>query len=483
MQFLKIKINRPFTLFTASIFIILIIPILIQDGMFMDGQQYACISKNLAEGRGTFWFPVLSETWWKAGSSFFTEHPPLVFGIQSIFFKIGGESIYIERFYSLLTALFSAYLIHLIWTIIIEKPEFKKHSWLPILLWIIVPITYWSYQNNIHENTMGVFILISVYFSIKAIKSNNILTIYPFLSGLLIFLATLSKGIPGLFPIVVIIVYKISHYKEISFRKTQIISLIIFATVLISYSLIILNENAYKSLTFWFQERLLNRIDSEPTVQNRFFILISLINQLIIPGILVFILLLIFKLKSIRNKINTKNKKYIIFFILIGLSGSLPLILTPVQRVFYLMPAFPFFAIGFSLIIVKGLNEYILSIKKRISLFNFIKILSIFFLIISLSFSFMKIGKISRDKDILKDVSTFGKIIPKNSIISINESLFEQWNLQFYLLRKYNICCDASNKQHTYFLTSKSTDSTAQSNYKKIILNTIHFDLYLSKKE
>jgi len=40
----------PFWVFTISVFIIAILPSLIQDGMFIDGIQYAAISKNLANG-------------------------------------------------------------------------------------------------------------------------------------------------------------------------------------------------------------------------------------------------------------------------------------------------------------------------------------------------------------------------------------------------------------------------------------------------
>jgi len=105
------KPQLPFWIFTASIFIILICPTLFQDGMFMDGIQYACVAKNLANGTGSFWHPFLSETWWKAGSNYFMEHPPLIYGIQAQFFKLLGNSLYTERIYSLITGLLTAIMI------------------------------------------------------------------------------------------------------------------------------------------------------------------------------------------------------------------------------------------------------------------------------------------------------------------------------------------------------------------------------------
>ena len=38
---------------------LIIVPGLLMEGMFMDGQQYACVAKNYAHSKGTFWFPFL----------------------------------------------------------------------------------------------------------------------------------------------------------------------------------------------------------------------------------------------------------------------------------------------------------------------------------------------------------------------------------------------------------------------------------------
>jgi len=65
------KKNIPFQILTIGIFILLIVPTLIQDGMFMDGQQYACVAKNLANGLGTFWQPFVVQPGGKAAQILF----------------------------------------------------------------------------------------------------------------------------------------------------------------------------------------------------------------------------------------------------------------------------------------------------------------------------------------------------------------------------------------------------------------------------
>jgi hypothetical protein len=51
-----------------------------------------------------------------------------------------------------------------------------------------------------HENTLGVFTLIAVYASLKAVFSDRNSILWITFSGVAILAAVLSKGVPGLFP-------------------------------------------------------------------------------------------------------------------------------------------------------------------------------------------------------------------------------------------------------------------------------------------
>ncbi len=82
----------PFILFTA-LFSGIIAPALWSDGMFTDGIIYADISRNLAEGYGSFWHLHFSETLIHD----FYGHPPLAFYLTSLLFNIFGDTIFIER--------------------------------------------------------------------------------------------------------------------------------------------------------------------------------------------------------------------------------------------------------------------------------------------------------------------------------------------------------------------------------------------------
>ena len=123
--------TTPYFLIVFALFLGVSAPALFSDGMFMDGLLYATVAKNLANGIGSFWYLHLSETLYPV----FHEHPPLAIGIQSILFRILGDSIYIERFYSLFTFLITGLIIYLIWNLVTENKK-KEIAWLPLSIGI-----------------------------------------------------------------------------------------------------------------------------------------------------------------------------------------------------------------------------------------------------------------------------------------------------------------------------------------------------------
>jgi len=87
-----------------------------QSGMFVDGLTYAAISRNLAQGIGTFWAPSYTTTLYPQ----FFDHPPLGFGLQVVAFAIFGDHLLVERAYSLAMGGVTAMLMMAIW---------RKHGW------------------------------------------------------------------------------------------------------------------------------------------------------------------------------------------------------------------------------------------------------------------------------------------------------------------------------------------------------------------
>lgn len=447
--------NFSFKIFSLAFVIILVLPVLIQDGMFMDGQQYACVSKNLAEGRGSFWFPHLNDTWVKAGSSDFMEHPPLVYAMQAVFFKCFGNSIYSERLYSLFTLSISLILITCIWKIIFPKKSgYSQFWWIAVLFWIWTPLTSWCYQNNMMENSMVMFDLLSVLLLLKFLRNEKYKVICFIGGSLSVFLAFLSKGIPGIFPLIVIPVYGLI-FKDRSFRFYSIYSLVFI--ILTSFWFIVLMQwqEAHKSLSFYLSERVFVRISDNATVDSHFHIVLKLLENLS-PLVIIAIIMAFVRKRSRISVFSNDVYKYFSLILVIGLSASLPIMLTKVQRGFYLMPSFPFYAMAAAVFCLPTISYWIQKMKRRTIKLSMI--IAVVFAISSIVLTISKFGKESRDKLILQDVHNIGKIVPENTIMKVPEDLYyNNWSMQMYLTRHYNISLLVSNDYTEWFISEKDS--------------------------
>ncbi|HZF99697.1 MAG TPA: glycosyltransferase family 39 protein, partial [Chitinophagales bacterium] len=347
-----------FRLITLAVMCALTLPVLVQDGMFMDAMLYTSVSHNLAQGIGTFWFPQFSASL-MAGLPSFHEQPPLVFGIQSLFFKALGSGMFVERVYAFITMLLTASLIVWLWRRVQRDAALQKMEWLPVLLWITIPVCFWSFQNNMHENTMGLFVLLSAIAFYRSFQLDNTkiqLVLFSVLAGVFVFLATFSKGIPGLFPLAAPALYWLAT-RRISFRRAFVKTALAVATVASIYGVLLAFPDSRQSLQYHFVDRALHRINQDPTVDYRLYIIVRLVQELAVPIALSIVCYLVSYRK--RSTAVTPPARLTIFFLLLGFAGSAPLLLTMVQKGFYFVPSLPFFAIGFAVWIAPVLMRWI----------------------------------------------------------------------------------------------------------------------------
>ena len=485
------------------------------DGMFLDGVYYATISKNLSNGLGSFWFlPSI------ASSDVFHGHPPLAMGLQSIFFSIFGDSIYIERFYSLLTFIVTGFFIHLIWKEVIGK-KYSLYSWVVLFFWVIIPLNSWACSNNILENTMNIFVASSVFFLIKNIRTNDL--VYIIISGVCLSLAFLSKGFTGLFPLSFFFLYYLV-FPSMTFKEMIRRTLLLIASTLTPFLLLyVFYPPAIDSLSEYINVQVIDSLKNVQTTNNRFSITTRLFNYmkfihlftilsvfvyivylfrrkvldnifLILMTILFisclvielfvdtdrnflyiynYVFLLLFLIYQSRssiesNIISSASIRWIIFFMLLGFSGVLPMIISLKQGGFYILTALPYFVISFTILIIPILS-YILdrfSLKRKI-VYLFVLILFILYgpfisyssqinisQIINLQLNSFKsqYKKDVRDKSLRDDIRLILKELPENAIVSID---FQKHNIiHGYFARYENISLDTDRgNQHKYLIS------------------------------
>ncbi|MCF8368348.1 MAG: glycosyltransferase family 39 protein [Bacteroidales bacterium] len=467
----------PFWILTITVFCALTLPLMVQEGMFTDGVLYSAVAHNLANGIGSFWFPKFDSLGF-AGLENFHEHPPLYFSIQATFFRFLGSGFFVEKLHSLLAAILTALLIAQVWKKINEdREDFRKLLWLPIMYWIIIPIAFYSVQNNLIEGTMSIFMMASLLFFLKATSKNSHQYFYLLISGFFIFLASFTKGLPGLFPLAIPGFYWLIK-RKINLKKAVIYTLLMFTVPLVIYGIIFLfSPEGKESLTIYINSRLLGRISNRPTVTYRGYIMEWLFyNMLPLLGISA-IILLIERFKSFRKIFNPDFGKDILFFIAIGLSGVMPLMLTMVQKSFYFVHALPFFAIGFSLLVAPVLSKWI-NRDIKLKVIHILNTIFIIGLITTLTYTAVHIGKRGRDRELLYDVHLLAGYIPEGSIVRIDKKMHENWAAHSYFSRYYFISLNPRSVQHQYLLLDKGLSSVKYPSYRKMDIALKTYNLF-----
>jgi 4-amino-4-deoxy-L-arabinose transferase-like glycosyltransferase len=468
------KSNRIFYLFLIALFLLFFLPNLLQRGMFVDGLWYSTISKNLADGLGSFWYPCFTRTMFPV----FNEHPPLVFGIQSFFFELLGDSEYVEKVYALFIIIITLILIHILWRVLlVNKPQYKNFGFIPGILWILHETTYLYYPNNLLECTQGVFILITVILIIKGLHNlNNFSYLYMSIAGISLILSFLSKGFTGLYPLITIILYHFTVTK-IPIKKLIIYNTIFFGSFCLIILLFLINKSASENIYDYINTQVIAAMKGERTENmqsSRFHILRVLFETSILPLVVVLILTLSSYLKN-RTGIFLKFRKEFYFFIVLGLSGVLPMMVSMKQGTYYLLTVIPYISIALSLVVIN--SDSILN-KLRVSIA--FKIVTYSLLIFSIIYPLFSINTINkRDRTLLTDLDQFSEVVEHGQIMGCITDKYEL-SLYAYFMRNYSVSLDTANPYNYNQIVCDKQLPFDSTSYKPIDIQTEKF--YLLQK-
>lgn len=416
------------------------------DGMFMDAVMYSSVGRNLAEGVGSFWMPHFTEAHMSTPS--FHENPPLGYGFMALFYKVFGTGIHTERIYTGVAFLITAVLIVKFWRMI--WPTHYKMAWLPVLLWVLNTGVQWSFQNNMMENTMGIFVLGSTMAAYRAFKADVNHVYWTIWAGFLAVCAFFVKGFPGLFVWITPLALAIAEGTK--YKKAIIQSIILVMVGVVSVSVISLFDTPRESLEIYLFERTASRLSNGATTEDRYFILRILAESLAIPGILTFIAGLIF------TRVNNERMQWetiITFLVIMGIGGSLPFMATFVQRGFYLVPVYPFFALAFASIL-RPVIEKTTSKWRRSPI---LQITGWVLIGMGVLLTIIFAGQPKRDREVLADVKVLREQFPERTVMQTNAELNTNWTFKAYLERYARIAISdrADQSQNEFVVLPKGT--------------------------
>lgn len=469
---MKLKKNI-FFLFVIAVFLLIISPQQFSDGMFMDGLFYATISRNLAEGMGTFWNLMFTETLYPV----FNEHPPLAFGLQGLWFNVFGDHLFVERLYSLVTFVLTGYLMVKIWSKLLPENG-KQTGWLPLLFWIFVPLVFWAVSNNMLENTMMIFTTLSVIFMLQSLTKKKVINLT--LAGFCIFLAFLTKGFTGLFTLSLpfwIFIFT----KEFKFKRFVIDTFLVLVGLMVPFLVIYLFiPEGEASLTRYFNKQVVSSIQHVQTVDSRFWIIGRLLSEYI-PVLFLMVFAFLFTRK---HTFKTPHKKWVFIFLALGLSGVLPIIVSMKQSGFYMLAAFPIISLALALWVQPRVQYLVEKIAIKKIGFQIFKYVTVGLFITAITLLLVNSQRIGRDLDRVSDVRAIAKIVGDHSIINMEKSLFQEWSLHGYFFRNNEISLDTHlEEKRQYILLRKTTDNQPfLQSYESIQLDLNFFQL-LQKKE
>ena len=459
-----LRYNYSGWLLTISFIAMTFIPRSFDDALFVDGLAYASIARNMAIGLGTFWEPFFAESFWLAFNdrcSFFCEHPPLMFGLQSLLFRILGDTTLVENLYNAIVLIVTMFLIHLIWKKLFEdQPDFSEFSWLAVLFWYGFRIVWWSVPNNLLDTTMAAFCLASCYLQLLAFSESKFNIVYWVSSSVMVALACLTKGPVGLFPIAFPLIYAVVFGK--SFMQQAFIGVTVLVSVFsLILTLLLLYPPAQYFLSNYFQGQvMLALLQKREKISNHWtahLYLVKLLLVNIIPHILILVTLFLNSLYGkFPTKFSLKIKKVGLLTLLTSLSIILPMLASVKQADYYLMPAFPFIGLFFAATCV----EMIYTLIRRLTIIPrlFLPVFSVFCIVI------MGYKLLFPNPDTMFEIArNISKYVPHHAKIYLPKkiSLYSEIHTPFQRYSALSIAFKQNETKYLYFDNPK--DNTLDS--------------------
>jgi len=443
----SLSYHTGFWLLSIAVVFIFCIPALVQHGMFLDGVTYAAISKNLANGIGTSWQPQYTATF----NQEFYGHPPVFFILQSLFFKLLGNHFMVERLFSFGMLLLSGYALVLLWRTVTKPNNLHQYAWLPLILWITIPQVAWTYTNNMLEMMVSACSIFSIYFLYRSTHSKALLNIG--LGTLCMWIAYGVKGPVGLFPLS----FFIFHYlvfKRYSLRvtlgKTGLI-LVVFS--LLFALLFVIQPQSLQAFSKYHNIQVISALQGTNEITASWYgaLLPQLLGALA-PLLILCFVVFIWQRRNYKAKgLSHSGSQVIVFFVLLGLAGSLPLMITLKQRLFYAVPSFSLFAFAAALYVV----VYITNIPVLIS--KIAGYLALCIISVSLLCAIQSYNSYAKDEQLLNDIQALMKYVPPHTIVKCDTELAHNWKVIAYLQRYASISISDTVIESRYELSSNAS--------------------------
>jgi hypothetical protein len=254
----------------------------------------------------------------------------------------------------------------------------------------------------------------------------------------------MSKGLTGLFPLAVPVIFLIS-YKKCKFKaiKDYIIKpYVAIASAIILFAVLIYifkKQQAEAYSFYYFNNQVLKSLSGQNENIRYMYLIFRFLGELVVPAFIVIFLYLVLKWTKKYLRPAKQDNKFFIAMLLIAASASLPTFISPKQRIWYLFASWPFY----SLAVAYYFRNTALSIS-RIFEKKFLKrtvyAFSLVFLVVSIGLVLFSSGtKFKRLPEFYSDLISQNVSLPNEQIIMsvCPKSMSESWEVLAFAQRYY----------------------------------------------
>lgn len=447
--------NRYLEKSTLYLFLILMYLIttytrVIPDGFHPDSLVYMSMARNLAESGSGFWSLHFTDHLFNN----FYEHPPLGIYIMSLCFKVFGDTILIDKLFGVFIGLLLMIEIALILRLVFASKA-QNITLLATFYFIAFPIVPNTLENNLLEIQVTIFALASIYIYLKMVLQKKNIYLYSFLFTLMLVGAFLVKGPVTIFPLAVAFFYFLL-FKEYTFKQM----LGFYGLVVLFGALFLVAfyyyEPSHHYFSLYFKNQILASISGDRGNGEHF----KLLKQLMIDTTsIVFVSLIIILLARIKP-LNLKFSKMFFLFVFIGLSGSLPLEISPKQHDYYIFPALAYFAIALAILFVQAFSKAL----KRFGGYKFFVVLDVLCIIVLSVMIFHNLHTYKRHENFYHDFIASKIMLIKGASVNVcatnakdRMEFFNNTEITGNLERYYHVRLLENEKNTPYFLTTLSS--------------------------
>lgn len=434
---------------------------IVQQSFFLDGLIYSSIARNLAEGVGTVWAPQFSKTVFPV----FAEHPPLMMWLQSFVFRLFGDTVIVDKLFSLATCAASLAVIALTWRRL-SGADMDARRATPVVVFftIVAGRLSWGFANGILENLLIVFTSLAIFFVVAAYDQHRLWCRLGLIAGagLLTGLALMTKGPVGLFPLAAPGIYWLS-FRRPTFLAALVDTIMIGGVILVVFGILWTMEGPREAIERYVSVQLMTSLSGERGHNGAGLAAVRTFARVnAYPLLLTVIVFLIGRM--VRRPIAERGPRHdrlrrVLFFSLIGFSASLPLLAGPRVSSFYFNPSLPYFSAALATACAPILWGMLVTLPARllqVAQWIFAGILGL-----SLFFVALHIGQPGQHQPTIEIADRVALRVCASAsscsvVVSTCGSVHEDWLLHGYLQRNFHVALDdPSSAPRDYLLASE----------------------------